>query len=468
MFDDALARAAELDAHIDAGNPPLGPLHGVPVSLKDTFKVKGYDASIGIAALAFKPAQENSVLVECLLKAGAVLYCKTQVPQTLMALDSHNNVFGRCINPFNSLATAGGSSGGEGALLALRGSILGVGTDVGGSIRIPAMCNGTYGIKPSWQRMPFAGQETGAPPAMAKLGIPASAGPLAHSVRDLQLFLEAVAGQEPWRWDPDVVPSPWSSLSSFYDASGKRGRRRLRIGVVRRDGVTEPHPPILRLLDEVSSKLRDAGMHVVDMDITPLFSQCQSLANALFGIDGGNHMFDLLEATGEPLSPWLATRLRRKPVVPLEKVREMQARREELQRRFLGIWKTATATGEEEQIDALVCPVAPHAVPPVDRWNAVGYTSSFVLLDYPAGVVPVRRFEKGDMVGEMSGKEEGKGSWNRANRALWTDFDRSVYIGTPLCVQVVVPKLEERKLVEAMSAIDEAIKGEGKGVAARL
>lgn len=130
-----------MDAHLASGEQPLGPLHGVPVSLKDTFKVRGYDASIGIAALAFKPATENSVLVDCLLSAGAVLYCKTNVPQTLMALDSHNNVFGRTINPLNTAVTAGGSSGGEGALIAMRGSILGVGTDVGGSIRIPAMCD---------------------------------------------------------------------------------------------------------------------------------------------------------------------------------------------------------------------------------------------------------------------------------------------------------------------------------------
>lgn len=93
------------------------------------------DASIGIAALAFNPSDSASTLVETLLQAGAVLYCKTNVPQTLMALDSHNNVFGRTLNPRNLMVTAGGSSGGEGALVAMRGSVLGVGTDVGGSIR---------------------------------------------------------------------------------------------------------------------------------------------------------------------------------------------------------------------------------------------------------------------------------------------------------------------------------------------
>ena len=376
------------------------------MSLKDTFKIKGYDASIGLAALAFKPAAENALLVDVLLDAGAVLFCKTNVPQTLMALDSHNNVFGRTLNPCNTFVTPGGSSGGEGALLAMRGSVLGVGTDVGGSIRIPAMCNGTYGLKPSWQRIPYAGQEGGQAPGIAKLGIPASAGPLAHSMRDIELFFRAISDQKPWELDPDVLPSPWSSLPS---AAG----RKLRIGVVRRDGVMEPHPPILHLLDEVAAKMKGAGIEVVDMDITHLFSQCQSLANALFGVEGGNTIFDILESANEPLSPWLSTRIRRRAPLPLDKVRELQARRTELQKEFLKIWKDAKG----QEIDALICPVAPHPVPPVDRWNGVSYTSSFVLLDYPAGVVPVRLFEEKDTEGELP---EGKpiGSWDKANREL--------------------------------------------------
>ncbi|CAA9961120.1 Acetamidase [Pyrenophora teres f. maculata] len=451
FFDDALNRASELDAHLASGNPPLGPLHGVPISLKDTFKIRGYDASIGLAALCFKPAQENSTLVECLLRAGAVLYCKTNIPQTLMALDSHNNIFGRTINPLNTAVTAGGSSGGEGALVAMRGSILGVGTDVGGSIRIPAMCDGTFGIKPSWERIPYAGQEGGALPGASKIGIPASAGPLAHSMRDIELFFSAVSAQQPWTVDADVAPLPWTPSSSLP--------KKLRIGIVRRDGVIDPHPPILRVLDEVKSKLQNSGVQVVEMDITSLFSQCQSLANALFGVEGGNAMFDLLESFNEPLSPWLSTRLKRKKHTDLKQAQQLHGKRDTLRKEFLRIWKD-----EHGNIDAFVCPVAPHPVPPIDRYNGVSYTSSFVLLDYPAGVVPVRMFEEKDMQGEMEG---GKplGSWDKANRELWTGFDRSVYLGTPLCVQVVAPRLQEEKLVQAMAAIDDAVRGKGKTTA---
>ncbi|KAF2204005.1 acetamidase [Delitschia confertaspora ATCC 74209] len=455
LFISALSRAAHLDAHLASGKPPLGPLHGVPVSLKDTFKIRGYDASIGIASLCFSPAKENAILVDTLLSAGAVLYCKTNVPQTLLALDSHNNVFGRTLNPFNTRVTPGGSSGGEGALLAMRGSVLGVGTDVGGSIRIPAMCSSLYGLKPSWQRIPYAGQESGSEPEAAKLAIPASAGPLAHSMRDVELFFRTVTGQRPWEKDPDVLPSPWFSLSSLPRD------RKLRIGVVRRDGIAEPHPPIHNLLSQVSASLQSSGVQVIEMDITPLLSQCQSLTNAMFGIYGGNYMFDLLEKTNEPLSPWLAGKLKRKSALPLHKVRELHAKRMELQRKFLEIWRDGRG-----EIDAFICPVAPHPVPPIDKWGSVSFTSSFVLMDYPAGVVPVKAFGKEDMAGEVEGKSLGR--WDEMNRKLWTGFDRSVYLGSPLGVQVVVPRLEERKLVEVMTVIDRAVKRGEKEVGPKL
>ncbi|KAG9779651.1 general amidase-like protein, partial [Aureobasidium melanogenum] len=202
MFDEAIARAKQLDDHLARTGKPMGPLHGLPISVKDSFKIIGKDASIGYASLCFKPAESNSALVEMLLQAGAVIHCKTNVPLTLQALDSHNNVFGRVLNPANLNLTAGGSSGGEGALIAMRGSVLGAATDVGGSIRIPAMCNGLVGVKPSHGRIPYAGQESGGIPGTETLGIRAVAGPIAHSVRDCELFFKVIGDLEPWTFDP--------------------------------------------------------------------------------------------------------------------------------------------------------------------------------------------------------------------------------------------------------------------------
>ena len=329
-----------------------------------------------------------------------------------MALDTHNNIFGRTLNPLSPHSTAGGSSGGEGALLALRGSVLGVGTDVGGSIRVPAMCNGVYGVKPSAGRVPYAGQENGMPEGMGSVGIRACAGPLAGSVRDIALFFSAISSREPWKVDPDVVPSPWSSLSTIQPG------RKFRIGVVRRDGITEPHPPILRLLDEVSSQLAGVGIEIIDLDptVTPLWSKCQSLCNALFSLEGANHIFSLLESTSEPLSPWLTSRLRRKAPATLDKVMELYAKRTELQTQFLQILRQGGKEGGKE-IDAFICPVAPHGVPEIDAYNTVSYTSAWNLLDYPAGVIPVRTFGEKDMEGKMLGEKAANG-WDKVNMEL--------------------------------------------------
>ncbi|KAH8668255.1 general amidase-like protein [Tricladium varicosporioides] len=443
FFDKAIERAKWLDQEYQRTGKTVGPLHGVPVSLKDTFKVAGYDASIGIASLAENPARENSLLVDIFLEAGAVLYCKTNIPQTLMALDSDNNLFGRVLNPRNTKLTAGGSSGGEGALAAMRGSVLGVGTDVGGSIRIPAMCNGLYGIKPSYQRIPYVGQENGSKEGASKIGLPASAGPITGSLRDCELFFKVVADSQPWERDPSLVLGDWRH-------QGEVGSQPV-IGVIRRDEIIEPLPPVGAVLEETVQSLRRAGVEVVEID-APAFRKCQSLANKFFGIDGANYMFDLLEKTEEPLTNWLSTRLRRKSPISPDKLVEIHARKTELETEMLQIWKDPK-TGRK--IDAIILPVAPHPVPPIDRWNGVSYTSSFVLLDYPAGTLPVRDFKESDMEGEMRDSKP-LGNWDKPNRELWDKktIHRDVYLNSKLSIQVVAPKLQERRLYQAMALID--------------
>ena len=108
----------------------MGPLHGLPVSLKDNFNIAGKDSTVGFSSLVGKPAPYNATLVEVLEKAGAVRYVKTNVPTAMMIAESVNNVFGRTVNPLNRNLTSGGSSGGESALIAFGGSPLGVGTDI--------------------------------------------------------------------------------------------------------------------------------------------------------------------------------------------------------------------------------------------------------------------------------------------------------------------------------------------------
>jgi amidase len=481
MFEQAIARAKQLDQHVQKTGKPMGPLHGLPISLKDSFKFIGKDASIGYASLCFKPATHNSALVALLLQAGAVIHCKTNIPLTLQALDSHNNIFGRVLNPANLKLTAGGSSGGEAALIAMRGSVLGVGTDVGGSIRIPAMCNALVGVKPSHGRIPFAGQENGGVPGTESLGIRAVAGPIAHTIRDCELFFQAVGDMEPWTFDPECLAQTWNQQlvqSALKTPSLSAHMRRLRVGLVKTDGITAPLPPIHALLNDMTRALRsNPSIEVVELDITSLLSQCQTLANSLFGVDGGNATFDLLEATSEPLSPWLSTRLRRKKRLTAEQVRDLQARRTALQTRFLDIWTSDGGywKGSNEgvstasRLDVLICPVAPHPTPAIDSWNTVSYTSSFNLLDYPAATLPIRPIRESDLSIETSDASKAQNGWDKYNRKLW-DGDRSVFLGGTLCVQVVAPCKQERVLLQAMAKLQGslAVANETKAVRSKL
>ncbi|KFX89680.1 hypothetical protein V490_06868 [Pseudogymnoascus sp. VKM F-3557] len=447
FFDRALTRAKELDDHMERTGSAVGPLHGLPISLKDTFNIAGMDSSLGIAAMAFHPSPANCPLVDILIAAGAVLYVKTNIPQTLMALDSVNNVFGRVLNPANRSLTAGGSSGGEGALLALRGSPLGVGTDIGGSIRVPAMCNGLYGFKPSAGRIPYVGPMGRLSAARGRLGLQTSAGPLATSLRDVQLFMEVVARAQPWETSADALPGTWEEQGRAGDEWEKPV-----FGVIRTDHSVTPLPPVANVVEETVVALKEAGLEVIEIDSKAL-AECQSLAYGFFDM-GDNAMLDLIEETGEPFIPWLEGKVGRKSPKSMEEISELHAQRLEVMKKMLKVFKAP----DGRKIDAIILPVAPHPVPEIDRWNTVGYTSSFVLLDWPAGTVPIRKVNETDLQGEV--QEKSLGTLDGRTRKLWDrkSVDRRVYLDSALSVQVVAPRLQERRLWQSMDIIDRVVK----------
>jgi Asp-tRNA(Asn)/Glu-tRNA(Gln) amidotransferase A subunit family amidase len=170
-----LVQAQELDREFERTGRLRGPLHGVPVTVKDQFNVKGHDSTIGYVGRSFSPATEDAVLVQILRDMGAVILAKSNLPQSIMVCSSEKEkkddpfvleltkssglkrriLWGLTVNPRNPNLTPGGSTGGEAVLLALHGSILGLGTDIGGSIRIPQSIMGSYGFKPSVRWQPY-------------------------------------------------------------------------------------------------------------------------------------------------------------------------------------------------------------------------------------------------------------------------------------------------------------------------
>lgn len=139
-----------------------------------------------------------------------------------MTGDSDNNIFERTINSRNSSLTAGGSTGGKGALIAFPGSLLGVSSDIGGSSQLPSVCNGLYGFRPSARIVPHGGVRDLTTPGTT--GVLSSAGPLATSIRDFSLFLKSVMQTNTWKYDSTVISFPWSGIKvnkSCESASSK-------------------------------------------------------------------------------------------------------------------------------------------------------------------------------------------------------------------------------------------------------
>jgi amidase len=134
---------------MDKNNKVIGPLHGLPISLKDCMITPPHPSSIGMSCYANEETTQETVLVSILAKLGAVFYVKTTVPVAMMMMETTSNVWGETTGAYHSGCSPGGSSGGEGALLAMRGSPFGIGTDIGGSVRIPSSFNGLYGLKPT-------------------------------------------------------------------------------------------------------------------------------------------------------------------------------------------------------------------------------------------------------------------------------------------------------------------------------
>lgn len=380
----------------------------------------------------------------------------------MLAMDSVNNIFGRVLNPMNRKQwTAGGSSGGEAALVKMRGAVMGVGTDVGGSIRVPAAVNGILGLKPGKGRISAKGLVTGQEEESGKIALEAVVGPIARDLDDIALFMEVIEQGKMWESDPDVrAEEGWWSGPDSHSVERKFHDRRLRVGIIHDDGNTIPLPPVRNMLHELSQKLRNRGIETIPIGPhTSGFSKCQSLANKFFAAKGPARLLSLIESTKEPLIPSLATRLKPKTPASLDHFRGLLVQKNEIETQVLALWKKL-------DIDLIICPVAPHPVPPPDRWNAIGYTSSFVLLDYPAGVVQVGVVGEEDLDGEVEG--EVRGVWDRVNRALWDEGLRRSYVGSPAAVQVVAPRGRDRRCWEGMRVLEEVVGAKGRGRGVRL
>ncbi|OAA49666.1 Amidase family protein [Metarhizium rileyi] len=447
FFVEAMEQARQLDDMLRSTGKPLGPLHGVPISIKDHLNIRGKYTTAGYISYARKPAREQDAqLVAVLRNAGAILYCKTNNPQCMMTLETVNNIYGRTVNPWNNKFGPGGSSGGEGALLAMHGSPLGVGTDVGGSIRVPAAYCGVYGFKPSAKRVSLRGSEC---TMSGQESIVAVAGPLGHNVDDLELFFQVNSDAKPWLSEP-LLRMPWISQTSLMRD------QKLRIGIMLWDDVVMPHPYITRVIGEAAKKLKASGHEVVQFEPYDHKRAWDDILLPLYFTDGGRDIKQTLFAGNEPIFP-SAKRLLDDPIVrerTHHEVWKLNLARDDYRAEYLQKWaESASSTSCGEPIDVLICPVSsvqgtPHDVKP--WW---GYCSQWNLLDFPSGVIPTGRVLKTDA---YPASYEPANSLDKANMDL---YDNDLYYDLPVAIQVVAPTHEDEKLMGAMKIIDRVVNG---------
>ncbi len=259
-LDRARLAASAADEAVASGDD-LGPLHGVPITIKDSFQTEGCITTSGAPELAEFVPDEDAAPVARLRDAGAIPFAKTNLPIFAGDIQTFNDVYGTTNNPHDPERTPGGSSGGSAAALAMGFTALELGSDIGGSIRVPAHYSGVSGHKPSYGIVPAHGQIPGMPGTLTQADL-AVAGPMARSVGDLELGLDVLIGPDRWNtpaWRIELPPSRADSLGE------------LRIGA----WLDDPHCPVdastRRVLDELVARIEQAGGRV-DTEARPAFT----------------------------------------------------------------------------------------------------------------------------------------------------------------------------------------------------
>src|SRR5215470_4330254 len=249
--EEALSQARNAD-EVQSRGESLGVFHGVPVHVKECFGVAGHPSTWGLVAFRDSKAPKNSEVVDRLLRAGAVLIGATNVPVALHDWQSYNPIYGTTNNPWDLKRTPGGSSGGSAAALAAGLGYLSAGTDLAGSVRIPASFCGIYGHKPTLDLVSSKGSLPGGssrPHGFSTLL--AVAGPMARSAADLLAVLKVLGG-----------PVDWDTKAWKWELPPARGRslREFRVGYVLNDPIAQPTPEVEAVLEKAIQTLERAGV----------------------------------------------------------------------------------------------------------------------------------------------------------------------------------------------------------------
>ena len=399
VADDLRERAFEAESAIMQGSR-VGSLHGLPVTIKDTIDTKGLRTTSGSRLRAHYIPEEDAVAVARLKAAGAIVLGKTNVPEMAIPYESDNPVFGRTNNPYDLERTAGGSSGGEAAAIAACLSPAGIGSDLSGSIRVPAHFCGIAGLKPTVGSIPMDGHT---PSASGVVGLGACIGPMARHVKDLALLFHVLANPG----DAEVT------AAESLDAKRVHGAR---VAWYTEDGVTPVAPEIKKTIQSAAGVLGQAGLEPFE-GLPPGVSKAPQLWIDLFSRAANSGIASLYRGHEDEAGPLVARVLHNLNGEPdsfedridnAEKLASAIVERERL-REELWRWMKTTPL--------ILAPVGATAAFDHDRhrididgtyvnaFRAFGYSQAFNVLGFPSVVVPAGKTSRGLPIGvQMIGR----------------------------------------------------------------
>ena len=377
-----------------------GPLHGVPMTIKDSFQTSGMRTTSGAPELAEFIPKEDAWPVARLRAAGAVIFGKTNLPIYAGDLQSYNDVFGTTNNPHDVSRTPGGSSGGSAAALACGFTPLELGSDIGGSIRLPSHMSGVVGHKPSYGIVPAHGQIPG-PPGTLTLADLAVAGPMARTVEDLKLGLEIMAG--PNRWDHPAwrlrLPPP-----------RRRSLKQYRVAAWLDDPACSVEAESRALLENAAQTLASAGA-TVDHQARPAFS-LEKVADTFFSLLqaalAGGVSSDRIEEYATTVGTTPAAQTRRLLAMRHRQWLSHNERRLQMRKR----WEEFFTNWDVILLPTMPCAAIPHdhSEPMAARtvlvageqrsyWNLTEWMAPAGACYLPSTVIPVGRLTSGLPVG---------------------------------------------------------------------
>ncbi|XP_066521738.1 fatty-acid amide hydrolase 1 [Hoplias malabaricus] len=439
-----------------------GLLYGVPISIKENIGFKDSDSTCGVLCKLDDPAVKDSVVVTVLKSQGAIPFIKTNVPQGLLSYECSNPIYGKTVNPCNLQKTSGGSSGGEAALISGGGSILGLGTDIGGSIRIPASFCGICGLKPTSNRISLRGLNSCLKGVKTVLS---AIGPMARDVESLALCMRALLCEKMFMLDPTVPPLPFNQ--KVYECSD-----RLRIGYFENDGYLQPSPSMARALRETKKLLEEAGHTLVPFKPPANIKVMHEYIVRSTFADGAATLLSNLN--DGPIDPCLQAQITPyrfpgflkkilsvilKPIYPriagaMDALCGIKS--------IADLWKQHTNTENyihevinqwnELEMDVLLCPM----LGPAYNFSycgkltsALSYTIIYNLLNFPVGVVPVTTVTAEDEAQLKDYKGNFGDIWDKL-------FVKAIQgsVGLPVAVQCVALPWQEELCLRFMREVE--------------